>query len=140
MLVNGGTASAAEILSGSLKHYGRARLVGVQTYGKGSVQVPIEMKSRPGETFTDEARLTTLRHNDANGNGKVDEGEFVDRRPIKNARYDAAEKFTDQNGNGIWDKGEPYVARFDGRFGPSGFEGAGKFGARRCTLAMTRAG
>jgi hypothetical protein len=37
-------------------------------------------------------------------------------------------------------KGEPYVARFDGRFGPAGFEGAGTFGKRRCTLAMTRAG
>jgi hypothetical protein len=37
-------------------------------------------------------------------------------------------------------KGEPYVASFAGRFGPSGFEGAGAFGKRRCTLAMTRAG
>jgi hypothetical protein len=37
-------------------------------------------------------------------------------------------------------KGEPYVARFDGRFGPSGFDGAGTFGKRRCTLAMTRTG
>jgi serine/threonine-protein kinase len=37
-------------------------------------------------------------------------------------------------------RGQPFDARFDGRFGPSGFEGAGAFGKRRCTLAMTRAG
>ncbi len=39
ILVNGYTASAAEIVSGSLKDYGRVTLVGTKTYGKGSVQV-----------------------------------------------------------------------------------------------------
>jgi hypothetical protein len=36
-------------------------------------------------------------------------------------------------------RGQSFNARFDGRFGASGYEGAGGFGARRCTLAMTRA-
>ena len=56
VLVNGGSASASEIVAGALKDHGRALLVGRRTYGKGSVQTVMPL-SHGGAV-----KLTTSRY------------------------------------------------------------------------------
>jgi carboxyl-terminal processing protease len=56
VLVNGGSASASEIVAGALKDHARAVLVGRRTYGKGSVQTVMPLE-RGGAV-----KLTTSRY------------------------------------------------------------------------------
>ena len=56
VLVNSGTASAAEIVSAALKDHGRALLIGHRTYGKGTVQTVIPLQ------YGGAVKLTTSRY------------------------------------------------------------------------------
>jgi len=56
VLVNGGSASASEIVAGALRDHGRAALIGHKTYGKGSVQTVMPL-SHGGAI-----KLTTSRY------------------------------------------------------------------------------
>jgi carboxyl-terminal processing protease len=51
-LVNGGTASASEILAGALQDNGRSRLAGCQTFGKGLIQTLIPLGDGSGLAVT----------------------------------------------------------------------------------------
>ncbi len=60
VLINRGSASASEILSGALKDYHVAYLVGERTYGKGSVQQVIPLIEKDGTK--DGVKLTVARY------------------------------------------------------------------------------
>ncbi len=57
VLINGGSASAAEIVAGALKDHGRALILGETSFGKGSVQSVIPLGPQQGAI-----RLTTSRY------------------------------------------------------------------------------
>ena len=60
VLINKGSASASEILSGALKDYHVAYLVGERTYGKGSVQQVLPLFEKDGTN--DGIKLTVARY------------------------------------------------------------------------------
>ena len=63
VLVDGGSASAAEILAGALSEQGVAKLVGVKTFGKGSVQELVPITSDTSLKVTIARWLTPNGHN-----------------------------------------------------------------------------
>ena len=59
-LVDGGSASASEILAGALKEHGIAKLVGTKTFGKGSVQEVVKITPETSLKVTIARWLTPL--------------------------------------------------------------------------------
>jgi len=68
ILVDGNSASASEILSGALKDYKKAVLLGTKTYGKGMVQKIIPLQNETGLNLTI-AKYLTPKGSDINQKG-----------------------------------------------------------------------
>lgn len=68
VLINGGSASASEIIAGALRDYDKATLVGETTYGKGSVQAVMKL-SGGAELKVTESRWFTPNGKNIDGEG-----------------------------------------------------------------------
>ena len=63
VLVNGGSASAAEVLTGAVKDYGVGTIMGTTTYGKGIVQKIIELSDGSAIKLTTDGYFTPKGNN-----------------------------------------------------------------------------
>jgi len=100
VLVDGGSASASEILAGALKEHGVATLIGDTTFGKGSVQELVDLDD--GSSL----KVTVARWLTPNGNsisaGGLEPNITVERTPedreaLRDPQLDAALEFMKKN-------------------------------------------
>ncbi len=96
VLINGGSASASEIMAGALKDYGKATIIGETSYGKGSVQMLRSLSDGSALKVT-VAKWLTPKGQDISKEGIEPDVEveltYDDYVAVKDPQMDAAKKF-----------------------------------------------
>lgn len=87
VLVNAGSASASEIVAGALQDHGRAKVIGTQTFGKGSVQTILPLTSNTA------IKLTTARYYTPKGRSIQAKGIRPDYWVEETAEGDLTDRF-----------------------------------------------
>lgn len=103
VLVNGGTASASEIVAGALQDNHRALIMGTTTFGKGSVQTVLPLTAGKG------IKLTTARYYTPSGRSIQAEGikPDIEVKPAKVSVQDAGDIFHEADLQGRLDNDNP---------------------------------
>ena len=99
VLVNSGTASAAEIVAGALQDHGRAPLIGEPTYGKGSVQLIYDLSDGSSLHVTAAIWLTPDRRQ-INGQGLTPDIPVLRGNGLQDEQLDQAVDYLQQRNDG----------------------------------------
>ena len=112
VLINNGTASAAEIVSGALKDRQRATIIGLTSFGKGSVQTVIPLRNGADGAL----KLTTARYYTPSGQSIQKTGIIPDLQVARSkaeaeAVTDAAQQYSEASFKNALDSQEGKVRR-----------------------------
>lgn len=126
VLINGGSASASEIVAGALQDHRRGVLLGTRSFGKGSVQTIVPLQGHRA------MRLTTARYYTPSGDSIQAKGIHpdIEVKPSRIEELDSRPGRREENLRGALDKGEPAsdAGDTDAEAKPEGGKTSGKEG------------